>query len=100
MSKEKFKIREHVTGGIDHLPMVDYHGHQIKVGDKIMYQHCVGRCGMTSISSTTVTEKHYPYGKIKEADFSYDKNNKVLKGYCVRGECFHRHVTWVEIVEP
>jgi len=89
---------EPVTGCAKRFPMLDRHGHQIHVGDRLRYQHCTGRYGQTSISETVVTQPHYPYGSIDSAHFHLDFDHLVLRGFHHHDDFEHGHTTWVEIL--
>ena len=87
-----------VTGCLKNYPMEDRNGKPIHVGDRIRYQHCVGRYGQTAISETVVTQAHYPYGQIANAGFHLDWGRNVLVGYYKHDDVEHGHETWVEII--
>ncbi len=95
MSKTKVRV---VTGCANRYPMVNRHGRHIAVGDRIRYQHCVGRYGTTALGETDVTEPHYPYGRIANAVFDLDFKANVLRGYRENHNWEHGHVTWVEVL--
>lgn len=87
-----------VTGCKDNYPMEDRNGKPIHVGDRLRYQHCVGRYGQTAISEAFVALPHYPYGQIDSANFDFDFKRRVLVGYHKHDDFERGHETWVEII--
>lgn len=89
---------QYITGCAKHYPMLDRNGRRIKLGDRIRYQHCVGRYGQTSISEALVDKPHYQYGEIEGAVFHLDFSADVLRGYNKFDDWEHGHETWVEVI--
>jgi len=97
---ETAKPRVPVTGCIGRYSMLDRHGCQLHVGDRIRAQVCVGRYGQTAVVETTVTKAHEPYGQISAElrTIAFHYRDGKLIGHHVHGDVEHGHETWVEII--
>lgn len=88
-----------VTGCYKRFPLLDRHGKQIHVGDRIRYQYCSGRYGQTAIGECLVEQSHYPYGQIGHATFYLTPDRTAMEGRHVHEDFEHGHEKWVEIIE-
>lgn len=97
-----------VTGGGSRFPVLDRHGVQIKVGDQLRAQVCVGRYGQTRIIETTVTEDHWPLCSLYVAGGPYggysinshfDFDGRVLRCYHQHRDFEHGHEQWAEVIK-
>lgn len=95
---------EPVTGGREHFPMLDRHGRQIEVGDRLRAQVCIGPYGQTKVVEVVVTEAHWPYCAIygtgpKECiSTTFDFDQRVLRCATRHVDFEHGHETWAEVL--
>ncbi len=92
-----------VTGGAGRFPMVDRHGRQLKVGDTLLAQVCIGRYGRVKQVQVTVNEPHYqlpfldaPGGGV--INFHYDAESHLLRGYYDHTDVEHAHEQWCDVI--
>lgn len=92
-----------VTGCAGRFPMLDRNGRQLRVGDTLLAQVCIGRYGKVKQVQVTVDEPHYqlafldaPGGGV--INFHCDHEAHVLRGYLNHTDVEHAHEQWSEII--